>query len=214
MFFADKTLTRTQMLTLCLALLGGLVLAGPAAGWWSAQQQTGEALRADTLRLHVRADSDSVYDQTCKLAVRDALLELTTRLYADTDTAAQAREEAARHLPAFRLAAQQALARLGETRPVRVSLVNMYFDTTGYDGFTLPAGRYDAVRVDIGAPDTYGQNWWCVLYPGLCSAACGGYDDPAETDLICGEYILRLRVVELWQRLTASREDAPLLVLP
>ena len=203
---SQNLLTRTQMLTLCLALLGGL-LFWSAAGWWNAQQQTGEALRADTLRLHVRADSDSVFDQTCKLAVRDALLDLTEQLYQDAGTADEARAMAARHLVDFQRTAQQTLARLGAPRTVRVSLVNMYFDTTEYGSFTLPAGRYDAVRVDIGEPGSYGRNWWCVLYPGLCTTACGSYDDPAENDLICGEYILRLRVVELWQRFTASRRD-------
>ena len=97
---------------------------------------------------------------------------------------------------------------------MQVSLVNMYFDTTHYADFALPAGRYDAVRVDIGQPGTYGQNWWCVLYPGLCAAACGGYDDPAETDLVCGEYILRFRAVEWWQQLTAGRADRVLVSLP
>lgn len=89
----------------------------------------------------------------------------------------------------------------------------MYFGTTRYDGFALPAGRYDAVRVDIGRPGSYGQNWWCVLYPGLCAAACGGYDDPAQTDLVCGDYILRFRAVEWWQQLTASRADRVLVML-
>ena len=210
---AHTLLTRTQMLTVCLALLGGLVLSG-AAGWFDAQQQTGQALRADTIRLHVRADSDSVLDQTCKLAVRDALLELTSRLYAGAHSAQEARAIAARHLPEFQMTARQTLDRLGQDRPVQVSLVNMYFDTTDYRDFSLPAGRYDAVRVDIGQPGTYGRNWWCVLYPGLCTAACGGYDDPAQTDLICGQYIIRFRAVELWQRLTASRRDKTLIALP
>ena len=210
---AHTLLTRTQMLTVCLALLGGLVLSG-ATGWFNAQQQTGQALRADTIRLHVRADSDSVLDQTCKLAVRDALLELTSRLYAGAHSAQEARAIAARHLPEFQMTARQTLDRLGQDRPVQVSLVNMYFDTTDYRDFSLPAGRYDAVRVDIGQPGTYGRNWWCVLYPGLCTAACGGYDDPAQTDLICGQYIIRFRAVELWQRLTASRRDKTLIALP
>ena len=203
-------MTRTQMLALCIALLLGLGLAG----WWDAQQCTGEALRTDTLRLHIRADSDSVLDQTCKLAVRDAVLDLADRLCRDAGSAAGARAVVAAHLPDFQLAARNALARLGASGPVRVSLVNMYFGTTRYQDFALPAGRYDAVRVDIGQPGTYGRNWWCVLYPGLCSAACGGYDDPAETDLVCGQYILRFRAVELWQQLTAPRSDDPLLVLP
>ena len=211
MFHTRRLLPRAHMALLCLALLGGLALAGPAA-WWQDAQQAGRSLRADTLRLHIRADSDSVFDQTCKLAVRDAILALADRLYAGRDLdAGAALAAAARDLPAFQWEAQRTLARLGAAQPVRVSLVNMYFDTAHYDGFTLPAGRYDALRVDIGSPGSYGRNWWCVLYPGLCGAACGGYDDPAETDLVCGEYILRLRAVELWQRLTAPRADAPLL---
>ena len=209
MFLPAHPMSRGRMLALCLALLGGLALSG----WWQAQQSAGEALRAGTLRLHVRADSDSVYDQTCKLAVRDAVLDLTARLWPEDASPAEARRAAARRLPDIQWAARQALARLGQEKPVQVSLVNMYFDTTHYADFALPAGRYDAVRVDIGQPGTYGQNWWCVLYPGLCAAACGGYDDPAETDLVCGDYILRFRVVEWWQQLTASRADRVLVRL-
>ena len=37
---------------------------------------------------------------------------------------------------------------------------------SSYDGFTLPAGDYDAVRIIIGAGE--GHNWWCVMYPPLC----------------------------------------------
>ena len=210
MFSSPHTLSRGRMLALCLALLGGLVLSG----WWSAQQRTGAALRADTLRLHVRADSDSVFDQTCKLAVRDAILAAAGQLWAPGADPAEARAAAARRLPDLQRAAQQTLARLGSPRPVQVSLVNMYFGTTRYEDFALPAGRYDAVRVDIGGPGSYGQNWWCVLYPGLCTAACGGYDDPAETDLVCGGYILRFRAVEVWQQLTAPRGDRVFVTLP
>ncbi len=42
----------------------------------------------------------------------------------------------------------------------------MWFETRSYDGFTLPAGDYDAVRIIIGAGE--GHNWWCVMYPPLC----------------------------------------------
>ena len=63
--------------------------------------------------------------------------------------------------------------------------------------------------IDLGAGK--GRNWWCVLYPGLCRSACGSYAQPAENDLVCGEYILRLRLVEWVQQRTARREDVVLL---
>ena len=107
---------------------------------------------------------------------------------------------------AAQLAAAGALARRGSFAPVRVQLVEMYFDTTRYPTGVLPAGRYQAVRIDLGAAP-YGRNWWCVLYPGLCRSACGGYAAPAENDLVCGQYVLRFKCVETWQRWTASRRD-------
>ena len=86
----------------------------------------------------------------------------------------------------------------------------MYFDTTRYSTGILPAGRYQALRIDIGVTP-YGRNWWCVLYPGLCRTACGGYAAPAENDLVCGRYLLRFKCVEWWQKHTARREDVILL---
>ena len=45
-------------------------------------------------------------------------------------------------------------------------MTRQFFDTRVYDGFTLPAGQYDAVQVVLG--EGKGHNWWCVLYPPLC----------------------------------------------
>ena len=156
----------------------------------------------DTLRLHILANSDTVEDQLLKLQVRDAVLAcLDAACPAGNQT--DARSWAARNLFTLQLAARHALARCGVNAPVQVQLVNMYFPARQYTGGCLPAGRYDAVRITIGSGS--GQNWWCVLYPGLCRAACGGYALPEENDLVCGDYILRLRFVDWWNRHTASR---------
>ena len=72
---------------------------------------------------------------------------------------------------------------------------------------TLRAGRYLALRIDLGGNARHGKNWWCVLYPGLCRSACGTYALPEENDLVCGSYVVRFKCVEWWQRMTASRED-------
>ena len=205
----SRTLTRRQMALLCLGLLLSLALCGAlqAAAWARTQRDTGALVCADTLRLHIRAGSDSVADQSAKLHVRDAILSCL-----DAACPAQSKPEAltwaAQHLFELQLTARHALAKLGLRAPVRVQLVNMYFPTRRYGSGTLPAGRYDAVRIELGTGA--GRNWWCVLYPGLCRAACGGYALPAENDLVCGDYVLRLRFVEWLQQRTARRDTVVL----
>ena len=205
------TLSRRTMAAWCFTLSLALVLClglQAALGWGKTQLDTGAALAADTLRLHIRAASDSLADQTDKLAVRDAILALLDAR-CPAQSQAEALRWAAEHLPALEWAAQSALAQRGRSAPVRASLVEMYFDTTRYPTGILPAGRYQTLRIDLGGG--HGRNWWCVLYPGLCRSVCGGYAQPAENDLVCGEYILRFRCVEWWQGLTADRRDKILL---
>lgn len=199
-----KMLSRRQMQHLCICLALGLLLCSlwQAAAWSRTQLHTGDAVCADTLRLHIRAASDAVADQSAKLRVRDAVLAVMQQCPAHS--APEARAWAAGRLLQFQLAAQRALAAQGIRAPVRVYLVNMYFPARRYPTGQLPAGRYDAVRIDIGSGG--GRNWWCVLYPGLCSFAQGGYALPAENDLVCGQYILRFRLVDWAHRLTARRQ--------
>ena len=199
-----KMLSRRQMQHLCICLAPGLLLCSlwQAAAWGRTQLHTGDAVCADTLRLHIRAASDAVADQSAKLRVRDAVLAVMQQCPAHS--APEARAWAAGQLLQFQLAAQRALAAQGIRAPVRVYLVNMYFPARRYPTGQLPAGRYDAVRIDIGSGG--GHNWWCVLYPGLYSFAQGGYALPAENDLVCGQYILRFRLVDWAHRLTARRQ--------
>ncbi len=139
-FFA-RTLTRREMALGCAVLSLALLLSAlPAAlRWGQAQLDTGALLCADTLRFHIRADSDSPADQTVKLAVRDAVLA-----YADVHCTAQdkpaALRWAAENLPALELTARAVLARRGIFSTVTVQLVEMYFDTTRYSTGAGPYG--------------------------------------------------------------------------
>ena len=206
-----KMLSRRQMQHLCICLALGLLLCSlwQAAAWSRTQLHTGDAVCADTLRLHIRAASDAVADQSAKLRVRDAVLAcLDAACPAGNQT--DARSWAARNLFTLQLAARHALARCGVNAPVQVQLVNMYFPARQYTGGCLPAGRYDAVRITIGSGS--GQNWWCVVFPPLCTAAACQWQDAGraagleEDDLSLmteedAGYELRFRSVELWEML-------------
>lgn len=108
------------------------------------------------------ADADTLLAQTLKLKVRDAVLESFQACPEQSQDAA--RRWAAQNLGRIQLQAQSVLAQAGAPGPVQVQLVNMYFDTTRYAAGSLPAGRYDAVRVQLGTGHS-GKNWWCVLSP-------------------------------------------------
>ncbi len=210
--FLRRLLTRRQMCLACCSLLLGVALAFSAGRWLAAQQQAGQALRADTLRLHILPASDSVRDQTIKLMIRDCALTLTEELCADAACREDALCRIARSLPRYQLAAGRVLARFGAGQAVRIRFANLYFDAASYGQYTLPAGRYDAVQIELGE-GRHGHNWWCVLYPGLCLSAFSSYDTPEENDLVCGEYLLRFRAVDLFEQLTAPREQEILLTL-
>ena len=190
-----------------LALLAGLA-AVLLWGALSLREQT--ALSEKVVRLHVLANSDSEEDQALKLRVRDRVLAETEVLLESSSD----REDAARRLeaalPELERLASEEVAERGYDYPVSVRLEETAFPTKTYDGFTLPAGRYLALRVLIGAAE--GQNWWCVVFPPLCAAAS---EDVAQTALAAGltkgqvgliteadqGYELRLKSVELWEKL-------------
>ena len=111
--FFLQPLSVRQMRLLCVSLLAGFALCGALQGlcWGRTQLDAGAALCADTLRLHIRAASDAVADQSAKLRVRDAVLAVMQQCPAHS--APEARAWAAGRLLQFQLAAQRALADAG-----------------------------------------------------------------------------------------------------
>lgn len=180
--------------------LAVLLAAGAALHQLSS---TAELVRTDTLRLHVVANSNTIQDQLTKLKARDAVLEAAAPLLAGVC----AREEAAAILNENREQLVQAVTdAIGTGCPVRVILTRQHFPTTRYEGFTLPEGNYQALRVELG--EAAGHNWFCVLYPALClSGAKAEYDDPAENRLVFGEHEIRFALLEWIEKIKAESPD-------
>ena len=187
-----------------LALLAALTATAAAL------QGEQQALAGKLVRLHVVANSDSEEDQALKLKVRDVVLERATAILEESPDRREAESRLRGELLELeRIAAAEIVAE-GYDYPVTVELENTEFPTKAYDGFTLPAGEYLALRVIIG--EGKGRNWWCVVFPPLCTAASA--DVPAsalaagfseeEVRLITEEdrgYVLKFKAVEWWETL-------------
>lgn len=168
-------------LALCMAFLFAY------AAWVSLSQQT---LADGLLRLHVIANSDSVQDQQVKLLVRDQVLEVTEPLLAEADNQDEVRRILNEHLQQITDAAQQVLTDQGMPYQLSAQMATEYYPTRAYDTFSLPAGQYTGLKIRLGAAS--GHNWWCVVFPPLCTDAA-----QAPQDKLCEQTTFRFKTADL-----------------
>ncbi|MDR3277677.1 MAG: stage II sporulation protein R [Oscillospiraceae bacterium] len=187
-----------------LSLLAALIvtlLCGAAA------ERDGRALSDKLIRLHVIANSDAREDQELKLAVRDRVLETLTGTLDGVTGRGAAMAAIERDLTRIAAEAEDEARRRGYDYTVTASLRREDFPTREYDGFSLPAGSYVSLRVELGAAT--GRNWWCVVFPPLCAAASIEDTGAAvsltgdELSLITedsGAYVVKFKALELLAR--------------
>ena len=132
-----------------------------------------EEIYDNMIRLHVLANSDSPEDQELKLKVRDAVLEEAEKI--SCTGPGEAYIKAKDSLGVLKTAAESKIREEGYSYSVDVVLGEEKYPERDYDGFALPSGTYTSLRVLIG--DAAGKNWWCVLYPPLCTAAATERED-------------------------------------
>ena len=160
----------------------------------------------NTVRLHVLANSDSEQDQALKLLVRDALLNTVNDLNATGKQ--DAVEKIEKQKENLEKISKTVIVNNGKDYDVKIEIGKEMYPTKHYEDFSLPAGEYTSVRVVIGNGE--GQNWWCVLYPPLCTGSAIKYDEEAcvqagltknQYDLITsnenGKYKIKFRFLEL-----------------
>ncbi|MBQ9844649.1 MAG: stage II sporulation protein R [Oscillospiraceae bacterium] len=164
--------------------------------------KTAADIRQNTLRLHIIANSDSYNDQQIKLAVRDKILDMG-QIFADAEDYTAAVRNTAENMAEIESSVNSFLMDENIPYTASCSLENFYFGTRQYSGFALPQGEYTAVTVRLGKAQ--GKNWWCVIYPALCSQSCGQLALENSDDFIKTEKITaRFKIVELAEEIKRS----------
>lgn len=186
-----KTWELAALCALCVSL---------CVGTWAQGRQ--RDISSSLVRLHVIAVSDETAEQELKLRVRDNVLEYLTPVLDKAESPEEAQRIINGELTSIKAAAEACAG----GRSVSVTLGQEYYPTREYEGFTLPAGQYQSLRVILG--EGKGHNWWCVVFPPLCVSAAeqnkalDAMSEP-ERGLIteADGYELRFRIVELWGEL-------------
>ena len=163
-----------------------------------------DKIKDDVLRLHIRANSDSEFDQELKLKVRDRILNDTGDMFYSVMTYEEAVEKTNEALPKIIESAKDEIKNQGYDYEVKANLDYSYFGTRHYDGYTLPAGNYMALNLEIG--EGKGQNWWCVMFPSICLSSATKLDDKLDKDEIevitdYSGYKVQFKLVELYENI-------------
>ena len=157
---------KIKKVILMIAVIIGIIytyLAGVRTEASDIQKEIAE----NVLRFHVIANSDSEEDQELKMKVKEAVIsyleeDLNQENLSLEETKAIVEEKKE---DVIRLA-EQVIRENGYNYSVSAALPKDYFPIEAYGYAVLPAGEYEAFRIEIG--DSKGKNWWCILYPPLC----------------------------------------------
>lgn len=133
---------------------------------FSYAQSTSSDISNSVFRLHVIANSNSDDDQNLKYKVRDSLLNYMNNICSNCSSKEEAIKLVREHQEEFKQVALNTIKNEGYSYDVKIEIGNFEFPTKHYGDISLPAGYYDALKVEIGKAE--GRNWWCVMFPSLC----------------------------------------------
>ena len=122
----------------------------------------------NVIRFHVIANSDTEEDQALKLRVRDAVLELCAPILRPCTSREEAVQAVLSLKDEIQNTAEVTLREAGCDDAVTVTLSEEGYPEKRYESLCFPSGTYLSLRVCIG--EAKGQNWWCVLFPAICTS--------------------------------------------
>ncbi|MBO5909079.1 MAG: stage II sporulation protein R [Clostridia bacterium] len=122
----------------------------------------------DTIRLHILANSDKEEDQQLKLKIRNKVLEKYSNELKYCENIEDAQVLFKSILPQLKKDCEDWVKELGYDYSIRCELSEEWYETRDYESFSLPCGYYKSLRIIIGNGN--GKNWWCVMYPPLCTS--------------------------------------------
>lgn len=128
-------------------------------------------LNEKVIRFHVLANSNTEEDQSLKLKVRNEIISTFNKELEFNTSKEESEVLIISKLDEIREQAEETIKKEGYNYEVNVYYGNYEFPRKQYEDIVLPAGNYDAVKIEIGKAE--GNNWWCVMFPQLCFVDLG-----------------------------------------
>lgn len=119
------------------------------------------------IRFRVIANSNTAYDQNIKIQIRNIIQNRILELTKDTKTIEEVRNILKEHKEELYKITKEKLDSLDYDKSFSINYGENYFPEKKYKGLTYKSGDYESLVITLG--EGKGDNFWCVLFPPLCT---------------------------------------------
>lgn len=121
----------------------------------------------ESIRIRIIPNSNNVNDQYLKKQVKNNLeLDLEEDLQ-DSKTIDTSRKIIKKNMKKYEKTIEKVLKNEKSNQKFNIDYGYHYFPEKTYKGVKYKEGEYESLLVTLGKGE--GDNWWCVLFPPICS---------------------------------------------
>ena len=120
----------------------------------------------EAIRLRIVANSNSIKDQYIKKQVKENISKEIEAIL-KTSSLEESREIIQNNIEKIEKVVKETLEELGYETKFNIKFGNNYFPKKIYKNVEYKEGENESLVITIG--EGKGDNWWCVLFPPICS---------------------------------------------
>ncbi len=118
------------------------------------------------VRLHITANSSSVFDQNVKYQVKDAIVNFINEKTNNLTSKIANKQEILSDLDEIEEIVCTVLMKNNAPYTASVIFCEEEYPTRSYSNGVLEGGMYPSLKIDLG--EAQGENWWCCIMPTVC----------------------------------------------
>ncbi len=122
---------------------------------------------ADSIRFRIIANSNSVYDQYIKNKVKNNLEKTFLTDLNKSNSVEESREIINNNIDSYKNIIINTLEEENYEKDFLIKYGLNYFPKKEYKGVIYESGNYESLVITIGEGE--GKNFWCVLFPPICT---------------------------------------------
>lgn len=121
----------------------------------------------DSIRIRIIANSDSFDDQYIKIKVKQLIEPVIEEDLSNSSSLNESRSIIKDNLNKYDSMISSYLVDNAYSDKLSINYGSNYFPEKEYKGVKYESGNYESLVIKLGSG--MGDNWWCVMFPPICS---------------------------------------------